>query len=84
MEDRKITLFIGNEEKEMNILFTFHHDQRNADYVLIYDENSPEDVMLFQYFDDQTMEAVEDEEILAEAQELLDTFESEELENSAE
>lgn len=79
MEDKKITLIVGDQEKEFNVLFTYHHDERNADFIFIYDEESPEDVMLFQYYEDQTLEQVEDEEILAEAQEILDAYDEENL-----
>lgn len=79
MEDKTITIFVGDEEKTLKVLFTFHHDERNADYILVYEEENPEDVMLFQYYEDNTLESVEDEEILAEAQELLDTYDAENL-----
>ena len=79
MLDNTIKFFVNGEELEYKILFTYHHDERNADYMFIYNEENPEDVLLFQYFDDNTCEQVEDEEILAEAQELLDTYEEEKL-----
>jgi uncharacterized protein YrzB (UPF0473 family) len=80
MNDREIKLFLEDgSEVIFKILFTFHHDERNADFVLVYDEKEPENVMLFQYFDDQTISSVDDPEILEEAQELLDTYEEENL-----
>ena len=80
MNDREIKLFLEDgSEVIFKILFTFHHDERNADFVLVYDEKEPENVMLFQYFEDQTISSVDDPEILEEAQELLDTYEEENL-----
>lgn len=79
MEDKTITIFLGDEEKTLKVLFTYHNDQRNADYILVYEEDNPEDVMLFQYFEDNTLAPVEDETIFEEAQELLDTFDAENL-----
>lgn len=82
MEDKTITLYLENGETvEYKVLFTFHHDERNEDYVLIYDEKSPDDVMLFRYFEDNTLAPVEDDntEILEMAQELLDMYDQEEL-----
>ena len=80
MNNKEIKLFLEDgSEVTLKILFTFHHDERNADFVLVYDEKAPEDVMLFQYFEDQTISSVDDPEILEEAQELLDTYEEEHL-----
>lgn len=61
-------------EEEFNILFTYHNDNRNKDYVLLYKEENPDDVLLFEYNEDSTLDIVDDEEILSEAQEVLDRY----------
>ena len=48
MNDREIKLFLEDgSEVIFKILFTFHHDERNADFVLVYDEKEPENVSGF-------------------------------------
>jgi uncharacterized protein YrzB (UPF0473 family) len=65
------------EEEDYIILFTYHSDKFKGDFVLVYKDEQPDDVLLFQYFDDGTLDAILDEDILAEAQRVLDKYEEE-------
>ena len=59
----------------MNILFTYENEERNAQYVFVYDKGNPEDVFVMKYTDDSDeLFEVTDEEELAEAQEVLDAY----------
>ena len=63
------------KEYLMNILFTYENEERNAQYVFVYDKATPEDVYVMKYTDesDELLE-VTDEEELAEAQEVLEAY----------
>ncbi len=63
------------KEYLMNILFTYENEERNAQYVFVYDKGNPEDVFVMKYTDDSDeLFEVTDEEELAEAQEVLDAY----------
>jgi uncharacterized protein YrzB (UPF0473 family) len=76
-----VTIFTEDgKQHELKILFTFHHDQKNRDFVLLYEEDAPDQVYIYEYFEGEDyFDAVEDEEILEEAQELLEAYEEEHL-----
>jgi len=63
--------------EEFIILFTYENEERGTKYVFFYDENNDEEVMCAKYFDDGTLEYVEDEEELAEMEEVFRAYESE-------
>lgn len=65
------------EVEEYKLLLNYHDEVRNADFVMVYDEDDTENIILFQYFSDGTLDVVYDEKILAEAQEILTRFEDE-------
>ena len=80
MKDNNIILCREDgTEEQFKILCDFSNEQRGANYILVYKEETPEEVMIFEYFEDGTLREVEDEEILAEAQELLDVYDEEPL-----
>ena len=63
------------KEYLMNILFTYENEERNAQYVFVYDKGNPDDVFVMKYTDDSDeLFEVTDEEELAEAQEVLDAY----------
>lgn len=77
-ENNKITIKKEDGiEETYTILFTYHSDKFDGDFVLCYAEETPDDVLLFQYYDDSTLDAVFDPKILKEAQEVLDKFDEE-------
>ncbi len=63
----------GNEYL-MNILFTYENEERNAEYVFLYEPSSPEDVILMKYNEEHELFEVTDEEELKEADEVLEAY----------
>lgn len=63
-------------ESTFVILFTYTNEKRNSQYVFFYDEENDEEVMYARYFEDGTLQYVEDEEEIAEIEEVFATFES--------
>lgn len=64
------------KEESFIILFTYNNEKRNADYVFFYPEGNEEEVMFARYYDDNSLEFVEDEEELAEIKEVFAAFEA--------
>ncbi len=63
----------GNEFL-MNILFTYENEERGAEYVFLYDNASPEDIIVMKYNEDHELFEVTDEEELSEAEEVLEAY----------
>jgi uncharacterized protein YrzB (UPF0473 family) len=59
------------------ILFTYENEKRGTNYVFFYDEENDEEVMYARYYEDGTLEYVEDEDEIAEVEEVFATFEAE-------
>jgi uncharacterized protein YrzB (UPF0473 family) len=77
-KDNRITITKDDGiEEEYRILLTYHSDKYNGDFMLVYAEDTPDDVLLFQYYEDGKLDAIFDEEILKEAQSVLDKFDEE-------
>ena len=65
------------KEIEMNIYFTFGMEDKN--YVVLYETGKEDDLYPFTYDDEGHIYAVEDEETLAMIEEVVNTFEEENL-----
>lgn len=63
----------GNEYL-MNILFTYENEERGAEYVFLFDNATPEEVIVMRYNDEHELFEVTDEEELKEAEEVLEAF----------
>lgn len=63
----------GNEFL-MNILFTYENEERGAEYVFLYDNATPEDIIVMKYNDDHELFEVTDEDELNEAEEVLEAY----------
>lgn len=63
--------------EEYKILLSYHSDQYDRNYIMVYEEDDFENVLLFEYFDDGTLEIVNDEDVLIEAQQVLNRYEDE-------
>lgn len=61
-------------EKTMRILFTYENKERESEYVFLYTEEAPDDIYCMKYNENHELFEVEDEEELAEASEVLETF----------
>ena len=75
LNDDEIIIY-DEEGKEylMNILFTFENEERNSEYVFIYDKNSPDEVILMKYNDENELFEVTDPDELEEANEVLEAY----------
>ena len=85
LDDNKmiITDEDGNEHV-VTILFTYHHDERNKDYVLFLEEDDDDNVIAMSYTEDGDLLPIEDEEEYAEIEELLNAYNDGELEEVGE
>lgn len=63
----------GNEFL-MNILFTYENEERGAEYVFLYDNASPEDIIVMKYNENHELFEVTDEDELNEAEEVLEAY----------
>ncbi len=73
-DDQIIIYDEDGKEYLMNILFTYENEERNAQYVMVYDDASPEEVIVMRYDDNNELFEVTDEEELKEAEEVLETY----------
>ena len=63
----------GNQHK-MKILFTYHNDERNRDYVFFYDPADPENVIPMIYDDQGNLDEIEDDEEYEEVEEVFNAY----------
>lgn len=75
LDDEMLITDESGNEKVMKILFTYDSEERKKSYVFLYDEKDEENVLVFAY-DEKTssLEEIEDEEELKEAEEVLNAF----------
>lgn len=75
LDERKmvITDDDGNEHL-VEILFTYHSDERNKDYVVFYEDDDSDDVIAMAYNEEGELLEINDEEF-AEIEEILGAFE---------
>lgn len=66
----------GNEHL-VEILFTYHSEERNKDYVVFYELDNPEEVMAMAYNENNELEEISEEEY-DEVEEVLNAFQDEE------
>lgn len=74
------TLEIIDEEGNVfkfSILFSYENEERDAKYVFFYDEDDDEEIMFARYYDDGSISFIEDEDELAEIDEVFRAFEEE-------
>ena len=69
----------GNEHV-VEILFTYHSDERNKDYVLFYEIGNDEEITAMIYNDKWELSPIEDEEEYQEVEEVLNAFDEDEFE----
>ncbi len=73
-DDQIIIYDEDGKEYLMNILFTYENEERNAQYAMVYDDASPEEVIVMRYDDNNELFEVTDEEELKEAEEVLEAY----------
>ncbi len=74
---------ISQDGKEITykILFTYENEQRNSCYVFLYLPEYPDDIYVFRYNQEGEVFIVEDEEELNEAEEVLEAYNHDILNN---
>ena len=73
-DDQIVIYDEDGKEFLMNILFTYENEERNAEYVFVYDEAQPDGVYVMRYNEDNELFEVTDEEELKEASEVLEAY----------
>ena len=74
-EEKKIIIEDGDgNEHAMEILFTYHNDERNRDYVFFFDPKDPENVIPMIYDEDHNLFEIEDEEEYEEVEEVFNSY----------
>lgn len=64
-------------ELKFKILFTYHSENFDKDYVTFYDEKDEENVLVYSYDEENNLYEIEDEEEFKELDEVLQAFEEE-------
>ena len=75
IDEKKIVIEDGEgNEYEMEILFTYHNDERNKDYVFFYDPKDPDNVIPMIYDEDGNLSEIEDDEEYDEVEEVFNAY----------
>ena len=87
LDEKQITIMDedGNQ-RVMEILFTYEHEERGKKYVFLYEKDNPDDIIAMEYNDEGELFEIESEEEYAEVEEVFnafneDNFDEEEKEN---
>ena len=74
--EKKITVIDENgAEKDYLILFTYHSDDFDKDYVVFYDENYVEELFACRYFEeDNRLENIDTDEEYDELEKVIEEF----------
>ena len=59
------------------VLFTYHSEDFNKDYVFFYQENDEDNIIVYSYDDSNTLHEIEDEEEYKELDEILESYDEE-------
>ena len=59
------------------VLFTYHSEDFNKDYVFFYQENDEDNIIVYSYDDSNTLHEIEDEEEYKELDEVLQAYDEE-------
>jgi uncharacterized protein YrzB (UPF0473 family) len=62
------------KEYRFKILFTYENEERKTKYIFFYDPSDEDEVMFARYFDDGHLEYIEDEEEIAEVEEVFAAY----------
>lgn len=73
-EDEIVVLDDEGKEYTFKILFTYENDERGTKYIFFYDPNDEDEVLFARYYDDGHLEYIEDEEEIAEVEEVFAAY----------
>ena len=59
------------------VLFTYHSEEFEKDYVFFYEENDEDNIIVYSYDDSNTLYEIEDEEEYKELDEVLQAYDEE-------
>ncbi len=59
------------------VLFTYHSEDFEKDYVFFYEENDEDNIIVYSYDDSNTLHEIEDEEEYKELDEVLQAYDEE-------
>lgn len=59
------------------VLFTYHSEDFEKDYVFFYEENDEDNIIVYSYDDSNTLHEIEDEEEFKELDEVLEAYDDE-------
>ena len=60
-----------------NVLFTYHSEDFEKDYVFFYEENDEDNIIVYSYDESNTLHEIEDEEEFKELDEVLQAYDEE-------
>ena len=75
-----IVLFVTtNDGRQLTfkVLFTYHSEDFEKDYVFFYEENDEDNIIVYSYDDSNTLYEIEDEEEYKELDEVLQAYDEE-------
>lgn len=76
-DDELVVTDDSGKEFTFKILFTYENEVRATKYIFFYDPNNDEEVMFARYYEDGHLEYIEDEEELAEVEEVFAAYNDE-------
>ena len=84
MDEKQITIIDekGNQ-KVMEILFTYEHEERKKKYVFLYEKDNPEEVIAMEYTDNGELLEIESEEEYEEVEEVFNAFNEDNFEEES-
>lgn len=79
INDKKI-IFVDDQGRktELNVLFTYHSEKYNRDYVLFYADENPSEIIAGYISPDNEILDIEDDDEYDELEEVLRSFQEEE------
>ena len=78
MDEKQITIMDENgNQRVMEILFTYEHDERKKKYVFLYEKDKPDDVIAMEYNDNGELFEIESDEEYEEVEEVFNAFNEE-------
>ena len=79
-ENQMVVIDDQGNERLVNILLTYHHEERNKDYVLFYEDGNEDEIIAMIYTPEKELIPIEDDEEYEEIEEVLNSFDEDEEE----
>lgn len=74
--DEKTMVITDSEGNEHNvtILFTYDNEERGTSYVFFYEDNDPDEVLVYRVTKDNELEEIDDDEEYEEVEEVFNAY----------